>query len=98
MIHKTQRLKRYFFEQIVPAIQDTTNIPITQIPQLQKIVLNRGIGEVSPEIFASSLKEFQKITGQKALIRYSKKPIAGFNLKKKNANRYFCYFTTEFYV
>lgn len=84
MIQKIQpRLQRYFFKQIVPDIQDTTNLPLTQIPQLQKIVINRGIGEASPEIFTSSLKEFQRITGQKALIRYSKKPIAGFNLKKK---------------
>nr|BBD21671.1 50S ribosomal protein L5 [Poropsis sp. ID1_4] len=79
---QTQRLQRYFFEQIVPTVHNA-NISITQIPQLHKIVINRGIGEASPEIFKSSLREFQKITGQKALIRYSKKPIAGFNLKKK---------------
>ena len=54
-----------------------------QIPRLQKIVLNRGLGDVSPKILESSLQEFQKITGQKALIQYSKKSIAGFHLRKK---------------
>lgn len=51
--------------------------------KLEKIVLNRGLGEASEKIFESSLEEFQKITGQKALIHYSKKSIAGFNLRKK---------------
>ena len=79
---QTQRFQHNFFEQIIPIVHNS-NISISQIPQLQKIVINRGIGEASTEIFDSSLYEFRKITGQKALIRYSKKPIAGFNLKKK---------------
>lgn len=56
-----------------------------QIPKLKKIVLNRGLGDASQntKILESSLQEFQKITGQKALIHYSKKSIAGFNLRKK---------------
>ena len=56
-----------------------------KIPRLEKIVLNRGLGDASKntKILESSLREFQKITGQKALIQYSKKSIAGFNLRKK---------------
>lgn len=73
----TQKLKSYFFEQIV----STTNL--SQIPRLQKIVINRGIGDGNTQVINSSLQEFQQITGQKALIRYSKKSIAGFNLQKK---------------
>lgn len=48
---------------------------------LEKIVLNRGLS--SQNTVESSLQEFQIITGQKALIKYSKKSIAGFNLRKK---------------
>lgn len=53
--------------------------------QLKKIVLNRGLGDASKntKILESSLQEFQQITGQKALIRYSKKSIAGFNIRQK---------------
>lgn len=57
----------------------------TQVPKLEKIVLNRGLGDASqnPKILESSLQEFQKITGQKAITNYSKKSIASFNLRKK---------------
>lgn len=57
----------------------------SKIPRLKKIVLNRGLGDASQntKILESSLREFQKITGQKALIQYSKKSIAGFHLRKK---------------
>ena len=56
-----------------------------KIPRLKKIVLNRGLGDASQntKFLESSLREFQKITGQKALIQYSKKSIAGFHLRKK---------------
>nr|YP_009519675.1 ribosomal protein L5 [Udotea flabellum]AYC65663.1 ribosomal protein L5 [Udotea flabellum] len=76
----TQRLQNYFFEQILSQWPEKNP---SQIPRLQKIVLNRGLGDVNTQIFESSLEEFQKITGQKALIRYSKKSIAGFHLRKK---------------
>lgn len=58
---------------------------ISQVPKLKKIVLNRGLGDAThnSKILESSLQEFQKITGQKALIQYSKKSIAGFHLRKK---------------
>lgn len=54
-----------------------------QIPRLEKIVLNRGLGDANTKILESSLQEFQKITGQKALIQYSRKSIAGFHLRRK---------------
>ena len=62
-----------------------TSLRDAKIPRLKKIVLNRGLGDASQntKILESSLREFQKITGQKALIQYSKKSIAGFHLRKK---------------
>nr|AYC64748.1 ribosomal protein L5 [Boodleopsis sp. FL1161] len=82
----TQRLKNYFFTKILPQWFETSsyNHPY-QVPKLEKIVLNRGLGDVSQNTFDSSLIEFQKITGQKALFHYSKKSIAGFHLRKKTA-------------
>nr|AYC64490.1 ribosomal protein L5 [Pseudochlorodesmis sp. HV01306c] len=93
----TQRLQSYFFNEILPKWMATSKSAKTildntqskyycnqnQIPKLQKIVLNRGLGDANAKILESSLQEFQKITGQKALIQYSKKSIAGFNLRKK---------------
>ena len=79
-----QRLQNYYFQKILPQWYTSSNYHHpSQVPKLQKIVLNRGLGDVSQSIFDSSLQEFQKITGQKALLHYSKKSIAGFNLRKK---------------
>ena len=79
-----QRLQSYFCQKILPQWYAASDYPhLSQVPKLQKIVLNRGLGDVSQNIFDSSLQEFQKITGQKALLQYSKKSIAGFQLRKK---------------
>nr|AYC64121.1 ribosomal protein L5 [Johnson-sea-linkia profunda] len=79
-----QRLQSYFFQKILPQWYAASDYHHpSQVPKLQKIVLNRGLGDVSQNIFDSSLQEFQKITGQKALLHYSKKSIAGFHLRKK---------------
>nr|YP_009519340.1 ribosomal protein L5 [Pseudocodium devriesii]AYC65389.1 ribosomal protein L5 [Pseudocodium devriesii] len=83
----TQRLQRYFFETILPQWLNTEEDRLNpaQIPKLEKIVLNRGLGDASqnPKILESSLQEFQKITGQKACVQYSTKSIAAFHLRKK---------------
>nr|AOP19083.1 ribosomal protein L5 [Halimeda discoidea] len=79
----TQRLQTYFFENIRPRWLKSNYSNSLQIPRLEKIVLNRGLGAQNTQIFESSLQELQTITGQKALIQYSKKSIAGFHLRKK---------------
>nr|AYC64411.1 ribosomal protein L5 [Pseudochlorodesmis sp. HV01306b] len=79
-----QRLQSYFLKKILPKwYAASAYAHPSQVPKLQKIVLNRGLGDVSQTLFDSSLQEFQKITGQKALLHYSKKSIAGFHLRKK---------------
>nr|YP_009519063.1 ribosomal protein L5 [Callipsygma wilsonis]AYC65011.1 ribosomal protein L5 [Callipsygma wilsonis] len=72
----TERLRQYFNENILISPYH---------PKLEKIVLNRGLKSKDEDtpIFESSLQEFQQITGQKALIHNSKRPIAGFNIRKK---------------
>ena len=69
----------------IPFPTDISYLHPYEIPRLQKIVLNRGLGDASQntKILESSLQEFQKITGQKALIQYSRKSIAGFHLRRK---------------
>jgi len=79
-----EKQSNYSFDGInFPKNIDYSNI--YQVPRLKKIVLNRGLGDAfqNTKILESSLYEFQKITGQKAQIHYSKKSIAGFNLRKK---------------
>nr|YP_009306341.1 ribosomal protein L5 [Caulerpa cliftonii]AOP19245.1 ribosomal protein L5 [Caulerpa cliftonii] len=78
------RLYDYYLNQIHPNLSNHYSNPY-QVPKLHKIVLNRGLGDGSknPQILESSLREFQIITAQKALIHYSQKSIAGFHLRKK---------------
>ena len=55
-----------------------------QVPRLEKIVLNRGVGEVvlNPKAIDIAVDELTAITGQKPLVINAKKAIAGFKLKK----------------
>ena len=80
-----QRLKTYYAQTIVPKLMEQfkyTNVH--RVPKLEKIVINRGIGDASQnqKMLESCLKELALITGQKGVITRSKKSIAGFKLRE----------------
>ena len=54
-----------------------------QVPTFQKIVVNIGLGEATqnPKLMERATEELAAITGQKALVRKSKKAIANFKLR-----------------
>ena len=54
-----------------------------QVPRLEKIVLNVGMGDASknPKQLESAVEELSAITGQKAMVTRAKKAIANFNLR-----------------
>jgi large subunit ribosomal protein L5 len=54
-----------------------------QVPSLTKIVVNIGLGEAvaNPKLMEKATEELAAITGQKALVRKSKKAIANFKLR-----------------
>nr|YP_009492372.1 ribosomal protein L5 [Stauridium tetras]AWI68985.1 ribosomal protein L5 [Stauridium tetras] len=82
----TQRLKKYYTEKIVPTLYNKFSYKnIHQVPQIEKIVLNRGIGDASQnnKILESFLKELGLISGQKGVVTRSKKSIAGFKIRDK---------------
>ena len=56
---------------------------IHQVPKISSISINRGLGESSKNAkeLNSSLKELSLITGQKPVINYAKKSIAGFKIR-----------------
>ena len=81
-----QRLKKIYFQNIVPKLLEQFEYKNTlQAPRIQKIVINRGLGDASQnaKILDSSLKELTIIAGQKGVITRSKKAIAGFKLRQK---------------
>lgn len=80
-----QRLKTLYEESIKGALKEQFGFPnVHMVPKLEKIVVNRGLGEASQNSKAieSSLKEIAAITGQKPVITRAKKAIAGFKIRE----------------
>ncbi|SEG17562.1 large subunit ribosomal protein L5 [Eubacterium ruminantium] len=57
---------------------------VMQIPKLDKIVVNMGVGEAreNAKVLDSAVKDLETITGQKAVITRAKKSIANFKLRE----------------
>lgn len=57
---------------------------VMQIPKLEKIVLNMGLGEAvqNPKIVEGAVDELTRIAGRKAVVTKAKKSIAGFKLRE----------------
>lgn len=79
------RLKTKYKEEIVSSLKDKFGYrSIMQVPKLQKICLNQGVGEAVSDkrLVESALEEMTIISGQKANATYSKKDISNFKLRK----------------
>ena len=82
----TQSLKQDYQERIVPALtKEFGYTTIMQVPRLEKIVLNQGLGiaVADKKIIETDVAEMTAITGQKAVQTVSKKDISNFKLRKK---------------
>jgi len=78
------RMKENYQEKVVPALIKRFNYRNTmQVPKLEKIVINMGLGEAiqNVKILDSAAQELTMITGQKAVITKAKKSIAQFKLR-----------------
>ncbi|MEA3362074.1 MAG: 50S ribosomal protein L5 [Thermodesulfobacteriota bacterium] len=79
------RLKQTYLQEQVPALMKEFEYKtVMQVPRLEKIVLNVGLGEAiqNPKLLESAVDELARISGQKAVITKSKKSIAGFKLRE----------------
>ena len=79
------QLKEYYGTEVVPKLVDTFQYRNRmEIPKLDKIVLNMGLGEAihNIKIMDSAVEELKAITGQKPVITRSKKSIAAFKLRE----------------
>ena len=77
-------LKEKYTNEVVPTLTDEFNYTNQcQVPKLDKIVLNMGLGEAvrNPKIVETAAQELGLIAGQKAVITRAKKPIANFKLR-----------------
>ncbi|MBO5692613.1 MAG: 50S ribosomal protein L5, partial [Tidjanibacter sp.] len=78
-------LKTTYKEQIVPALMKEFGYKsIMQVPKLQKIVLNEGVGEAvaDKKLIEIAQEELSIISGQKAVQTRSRKDISNFKLRK----------------
>ena len=79
------RLKARYREEIAGELQKTLGLdnPM-QIPTLEKIVVNMGVGDAvnDRKVVTSAAEELSLITGQKAKLNAARKSIAGFKLRE----------------
>ena len=79
------RLKDYYVHSVRPKLAQQFGLQNPhQIPQLEKIVLNVGVGEAikQPKLLDSAVEELGLITGQRAVRKKAKKSIANFGLRE----------------
>jgi len=79
------RLKDIYASEIVPKLRKDFSYKSTmEIPRIQKIVVNMGLGEAiqNIKILDSATAELNAITGQKSVITKAKKSIATFKLRE----------------
>ena len=79
------RLSVMYKETVVPALKEQFGYKnINEVPKLEKIVLNMGLGEVkdNSKSFGIALDELTAIAGQKAVATTAKKAISNFKVRQ----------------
>ncbi|MGF2614160.1 50S ribosomal protein L5 [Rossellomorea vietnamensis] len=79
------RLKAKFNDEITPALVSKFSYKsVMQVPKLEKIVVNMGIGDAvsNAKALDTAVEELTLITGQKPVVTKAKKSIAGFRLRE----------------
>lgn len=79
------RLKETYNNEIVDAMTKKFGYKnIMQVPKLEKIVVNMGVGEAkeNSKILDSAIADLEKITGQKAVTTKAKNSVANFKLRE----------------
>lgn len=80
----TSQLHEKYIKEIRPELQKQFNLSsVMQIPKIEKIVINMGIGDAvkDSKLLESGVKELTLITGQKPVITKAKNSIATFKLR-----------------
>ena len=78
-------LKNQYEKEVVPALIKKFEYKSTmQVPKLDKIVINIGLGDTreNPKALENAMKELAQITGQKPIVTKAKKSIAAFKIRE----------------
>ncbi len=79
------QLKEFYSKEVIPKLMETFKYKnIMEVPRLDKVVLNMGLGEAiqNVKILDSASAELQIIAGQHPVITKAKKSIAAFKLRE----------------
>ena len=79
------RLQDYYRQTVVKQLQEKLGIPnVMAVPRLEKITLNMGLGDSARDkkVIENAVAELSAITGQRPVVTYARKSIAGFKLRE----------------
>ena len=82
------RLKEKYVNEIVPSLMQKYNYTsVMQVPKLEKIVINIGVGDATTnsKLLDAAVNDRALITGAKPVVTKAKKSIAGFKLREGQA-------------
>ena len=80
-----EKLREQYVKEVIPALMKKFNYKSTmQVPKLEKIVINIGLGDTkeNPKELENAVNELAMITGQKPVVTKAKKSIAAFKLRE----------------
>lgn len=79
------RLKEKYVNEVVPALVEKFQYKnIMEVPKLEKVILNIGLGEAkdNPKALDNAVEELRIITGQSPVVTKAKKSVANFKLRE----------------
>ena len=79
------RLKDKYVSEVIPALRQKFQYGnINEVPRLEKIVLNMGLGDAkdNPKVLESAVQEIALITGQRPVVTKARKSIANFKVRQ----------------
>jgi large subunit ribosomal protein L5 len=82
------RLRVKYDAEVRAALKEQLGLAnIMQVPRLEKIVINMGVGKATqqPSLLEGAVRDLTEITGQKPLVTKAKKSIASFKLREGNS-------------
>lgn len=79
------RMKEQYQKEVAPALMKALNlVNVMQVPRVQKVVVNIGMGEAldNPKALDAAVNDVTLITGQKPVVTKAKNSIANFKLRE----------------
>jgi len=79
------RMHQYYRQEVIPVLQQRFGYRnVMQVPRLEKVVLNMGLGEAiqNPKLLDAGMEQLAAISGQKPVITKARKSIAVYKLRE----------------